>query len=398
VKAVIDNASKIAIQIENQVTATFRIVTPMFLGGANHEADEIRPSSVKGILRFWWRATNWSYYQKNATDEANALRKLHDEEARLFGSAANDGKGGQGVFLLSVRSDGIKIGKPDINQFSPLHYMAGQGVVFQKDASKDRNALLSGKFSVNLRFRDSTSNDQRYSIVKALQVFGLVGGMGSRVRRGFGSVALLEIKGLSGNIWPQTVADYQKTLRSLFDGESKQVPPFTAFSSQGKVMFTQEVSDPIKVIELIGKEMALYRSYGKDGKVFATKKFTGYDSERTFIGDHDEMQNAAQGKAVTTAPKRLIFGIPHNYFFSSVKKSAQIQKTSGKLERRASPLMVHIHPIGNQYIGVILLMRSTFLPQGEKVLIGRSEIPVQEDWGVIEHFMQRPAFTEGAKV
>ncbi|HPU57120.1 MAG TPA: type III-B CRISPR module RAMP protein Cmr1, partial [Verrucomicrobiota bacterium] len=42
------------------LTATYRIVTPMFLGGANPESQaELRISSIKGALRFWWRALMW---------------------------------------------------------------------------------------------------------------------------------------------------------------------------------------------------------------------------------------------------------------------------------------------------------------------------------------------------
>ena len=83
--------------------ATFRIVTPMFLGGADQESDTgIRPPSVKGALRFWWRALNWGRFRaETETDEA-ALGDLHKEEARLFGSAADDNGGGQGTFLLRV--------------------------------------------------------------------------------------------------------------------------------------------------------------------------------------------------------------------------------------------------------------------------------------------------------
>jgi CRISPR-associated protein Cmr1 len=33
------------------------VVTPMFLGGANNLEAELRVPSIKGMLRFWWRAT-----------------------------------------------------------------------------------------------------------------------------------------------------------------------------------------------------------------------------------------------------------------------------------------------------------------------------------------------------
>lgn len=63
----------------------------MFLGGAHHEAESIRPPSVKGALRFWWRALNWERVrQKTEADESladkeskdiAALKRLHDEES-----------------------------------------------------------------------------------------------------------------------------------------------------------------------------------------------------------------------------------------------------------------------------------------------------------------------------
>ena len=34
------------------------IVTPLFLGGADPNKAELRAPSIKGALRFWWRALN----------------------------------------------------------------------------------------------------------------------------------------------------------------------------------------------------------------------------------------------------------------------------------------------------------------------------------------------------
>ena len=33
-------------------------VTPMFMYGADGKTPELRPASVKGVMRFWWRAIN----------------------------------------------------------------------------------------------------------------------------------------------------------------------------------------------------------------------------------------------------------------------------------------------------------------------------------------------------
>jgi len=86
------------------ITATYRIVTPMFLGDADQNATEIRPPSVKGALRFWWRALNWGRIRGQCGNDAEALRQLHKEEANLFGAAAEDNKSyGQARFMLRLK-------------------------------------------------------------------------------------------------------------------------------------------------------------------------------------------------------------------------------------------------------------------------------------------------------
>lgn len=74
------------------IQATYRIVTPMFIGDAEQNATGIAPQSVKGALRFWWRALMWGEIRSQDqfnTDE-KALRELHEQEAKLFGIAMDE--------------------------------------------------------------------------------------------------------------------------------------------------------------------------------------------------------------------------------------------------------------------------------------------------------------------
>ncbi len=81
-----------------KLTATYRIVTPLFLGGADQKATDIRPPSVKGALRFWWRALNWGRIRSECQNDADALCELNQHEADLFGAAAVDKtEWGQGI-------------------------------------------------------------------------------------------------------------------------------------------------------------------------------------------------------------------------------------------------------------------------------------------------------------
>lgn len=102
------------------IEASFEIVTPMFIGGADpSDSPELRPPSIKGALRFWWRALQWGMcLEKTASHEA-ALNELHRQEVALFGRAAkSEYVGGQGVFLLKLKdnhSKGIESSWPTNN-------------------------------------------------------------------------------------------------------------------------------------------------------------------------------------------------------------------------------------------------------------------------------------------
>ena len=58
--------------------ATYQVTTPLFLGGAKPEdSAELRPPSIKGLLRFWFRAIVWPRLQN--------WEKVQDLENKIFG-------------------------------------------------------------------------------------------------------------------------------------------------------------------------------------------------------------------------------------------------------------------------------------------------------------------------
>lgn len=64
----------------NFVELKLETVTPVFLAGANQREVEVRSPSIKGVLRWWWRASEGHRFSSPAT--------LAEAEAHLFGSAA----------------------------------------------------------------------------------------------------------------------------------------------------------------------------------------------------------------------------------------------------------------------------------------------------------------------
>lgn len=76
------------------LTFTCKIITPMFLAGADGQTPELRAASIKGALRFWWRACHghlkldsevWRNPDKNKRDDVRlAFPGLRGQETAIL--------------------------------------------------------------------------------------------------------------------------------------------------------------------------------------------------------------------------------------------------------------------------------------------------------------------------
>lgn len=379
----------------------FQIVTPMFLGGADQKAEGIRPASIKGALRFWWRALNWARcWQASGQNDVQALRLLHSEEARLFGLAAGwdeatkKTSGGQGVFLMQVAAvQTQKIEQP----FSPMThgqlYLLGMGLATFKEGGKClRNALQrGGTFTLKLIFHPQAKDGDVQQVKDAVRAFGLLGALGSRARHGLGSVASVESAALNRAEYIKAVQDLLKPTL-LASGEA----PFTAFSARSRVDVSATGNDALKLLDAVGREQQLYRSFGRNGQIGhgPIHENRMVKVNPIFREDHDLIFNVIKGTPPNQAPKRVVFGLPHNYFFSSTKGKADVNYApEGNDGRRASPLLLHMHPLGDAgFVAVHVLMPAQFLPAGGQIRIkvGASfNVPVAPDWQILRNYLNR---------
>lgn len=375
--------------------ARFCIVTPMFLGDADQKASSIRPPSLKGALRFWWRALNWSGFLKQANqNEAAALQAMHKEEARLFGATAADNAGGQGVFLLTIAKDETgDVQQPFSSNQLAIRYLLGMGLT-NKD--KPRNALKpDGTFRAELLFRPKTSASDQKSVADALYAFGLLGALGSRARHGMGSVSLTGWEGKETRTVPKTEEEYKKAIQTLLGPKAEQanvLPPFTAFSQKTEVWVSAKDKSPMRLLSIVGEQQMLYRSYGKDNCVL------NREAERNFADDHDLIMDATNGKRIEKAPRRVVFGLPHNYRFSNGAQAAVNYAPKDQDARRSSPLILHIHKLADeQFLAVHALLPALFLPSQAKIRVktrGSVEVPVKVDWSILQNYLARKSFTQ----
>lgn len=387
------------LKLPTTITATYKIITPMFIGDAEQQATTISPQSFKGALRFWWRALAWGRIREASSSDEEALKELHHQEAVLFGSSANNPKDeknntyGKGQFAIKIEQpEKLKVKSagsvhPELKKYSASRYL-GYGVI---EAFASRNkGIEAGQlvrdcidenqyFSVSLIVEGNDRIDEMSNILKLI---GLLGGLGSKARKGFGSINLtkLTVSGVTETQWepPQSFEEYQTIVQQLLKRVvGCEMPPFSALSSKAFIEKTVNRQAAYEVLENYGKAMMLYRSWGKNGKVLDD------DAERNFKDDHDWSKSPNNFKP-NFHPDRVIFGLPHNY--GKIQVGRDLKKQYG---RRASPLFFHVQQIGNEFIGVAYILRSQFLPANEGIKADKNTVPQNINWDILQkNFLQ----------
>ncbi|SEH05254.1 type III-B CRISPR module RAMP protein Cmr1 [Candidatus Venteria ishoeyi] len=304
----------------DKIIAAYQIVTPMFLGDAEQGLAPVNSMSFKGLMRFWWRALNWRRVDGNSSEEQ--LKDLHRAEAQLFGTANHQHypDNGQSLFILQVKHHCRQTcsGKNYPAPYKSQSAYLGFGL-FKMGEHKDRDAWDKHKhaFTVSLILSPHISTEQSAQLLEVLQAIGLWGSLGSRSRNGFGSIALASLtqNSQSLDVDIKDSMDYDNKIEALLNLHRQQrgLPPYTALSRDVKFTTSKKYyPDAISAHNAIGQ--AYYNLRGKDGTV--------------------------------SRPERVVFGLP------LAKQDTE--------NRRASPLFIHIHPVGKQFVILLLYIPAKF--------------------------------------
>jgi CRISPR-associated protein Cmr6 len=203
-------------------TATLELVTPAFLAGADHSNStgcDLRPATLRGLLRWWWRTLHAGYLtaEELATFEAavwgdtvaGGAARVQFAATRAVGPTLfnfkdrfepradfkrahgladrPDNKTTQGLFYLAYGMDEVSRGQPKRRFFL--------------DAGSAWEARVLARPSLWFRDRETATRPERRSegvpltatdvaaqVEAALWLLGRFGGVGSKARKGFGSL------------------------------------------------------------------------------------------------------------------------------------------------------------------------------------------------------------------
>lgn len=325
----------------------------------------IRVPSLRGVLEFWHRSLLGHLC---ADPEA-----IYAQQARIFGST----DGGQGLTLrVAGKPSMLEPGELRFDRDTQALLYLGYGPLqlrkieagnstksvvtsYNSEHAKDAIPIGQGerpRFSFIARGR----KPQLDALRKALILLHLFGGVGSRSRRGWGSVEVC------GDLIPlpeeDVVAWIQRTLGEVWRPEqpaTKGLPRFSAFSSQTRIYITgiREGDYRVPLLEF-------YRHFSR---------VRAYPSSRLARDDHEfEVRDAralqtAPRQAIQDVPRRLAFGMPYkpgHYRMWDIEYRGRLkggQSSDGEITRRASPLILKVIRLSEtRHVGVALFLKSSF--------------------------------------
>lgn len=183
---------KVAPKADDRVTEIrrYKLITPLFGGGVEaHKADPItiiRGASVRGQLRFWWRATRGGQF-------GGDLKKMRQAENAIWGSAAKKGDENSEPSKVQVLIEEWTDGKGDSPfQGSDAHPYVAFPLQPKQEEAKAGMKTLEVKVDVTFALSISYPKDIQEDVQSALWAWETFGGIGGRTRRGFGALQLEE--------------------------------------------------------------------------------------------------------------------------------------------------------------------------------------------------------------
>lgn len=378
----------------------YTLITPLMGGGAASGSWDpvttIRAPQIRGMLRYWWRATQCGRF---SSLEAMAL-----EESKIWGSAARSSSSGKKHFPHPSDVSGpshvqiIAYEPRRIARTSAIHGMSEQGTTLYdgsnikqewRDIAYAAFPLQGGKgkpagqVKEHIRFTLMISYPEIYKndIQSALWAWETFGGMGARTRRGFGALKLEKVNGEKATL--PKVEDVEKWLREKFDAYVVSCPEGkSCVCTQGVPHLDKTmIEEPYRLF--LDKNV---RGVGKN----QPKQVQGYDNAKlawgvliTSLKDFRQWRTKKKSKwpekamidylikkrtnhraSKPSVPKfpRAAFGLPIVFEFKGDKHRVPPSSTlrGSKIERLASPLILKpLACAGDSYIGLACILSGT---------------------------------------
>jgi CRISPR-associated protein Cmr1 len=338
------------------LTREYTVITPIFGGGAQVRTTDpyiIRGPSIRGHLRFWWRATRGGAFNGDLA----AMRK---REGEIWGAAAGDG--GQAskvtisVEVLNAGEDVFPFTMRPGKSFADNHAEIAPGyAAFPLQPNNQDRTIRSLCKDVEFELTFSYPPALDADVKAALWAWETFGGIGGRTRRGFGAIQPKE------PLLPYTGQPEQWIRTSLASLVALGVPP------SGIPHLTPNLDFVCKP----GSWRQLIESYQK----FRQSRNPGNERNRpgrSHWPEPDEIRRLTGRSApkhaipLSTTKKfpRAQFGLPIIFHFKDREDPQDTSLEGADSDRMASQLILRPIQFGGKTYQLALILKGPRLPPG----------------------------------
>lgn len=363
----------------------YSVITPIFGGGVHPgESDPltvVRGSSIRGQLRFWWRASRGG----EAGASVQAMRQAEDE---VWGRASTRDGEGPSCVQIAVRVE--QAGEPDSPFFvdqngrtrvganwDALAYAAFplQPPADEAYPGMETKAVRRGVvFTLTISFPAACQAD----VAAALWAWETFGGIGARTRRGFGALRCTHIDGQPVPPLPTSVPQIEHWLHQQLQVHvsAGAWPPDVPHLSHG-VRF--KVRPPQGQLAAWRGLIESLRSFRQQRNPGTPPKPAGRSRwpEPTAIRHRLHIVHPTHGVPIPNPPvdkfPRAAFGLPIIFHFigHGEPSDTTLEGAQSHRQRLASPLILRPLACGvNQAVGLALILDAPRVPPGGIVLEG----------------------------
>lgn len=325
------------------INVNLKVITPLFLHGADGKTPEIRPASIKGIIRYWWRAAR-------SENDIDNLRKI---ESSIFGGAGEDY--GRSPVTLRVSSNA----RPGYNYYFDDYKNPGLRYLFYSFFLGDNRACGYFDADTDFKLRLSTvdnKSDKLRQAASALWLAVYFGGFGMRSRRG------------AGNLSAYYIEDESKIISDDIDFIPKNINNATDL----KDWLLRNYKSASSIICDCGGTMKYSNLHGARLIIIEPAK-SSWNECLNYIGEKYMDFRRDKSKLSQRAP----MGLP-------ITGVRIISKDS--YNRSASRLFLKVLKINDLYFSYILSLKGEILPRNCKIEVKGKELNIPDD-SIITRFI-----------
>ncbi len=355
-------------------TVSFELeaITPLFLSGNDQNAVELRAASIRGQLRYWYRALLGGL-------GVTQPKQLHEQESQVFGKE----ECGSPV-LIRVKDIRWADRRIKQNRELDLGYDKAKKVTrrpgltyllysTQLGGNERPYADVGTTFTLEL----SSFNKEAEKVLKlaacALWCWTHFGGLGTRARRGGGDLQVKKVRDderVLKDLPVFTLADVNslEALKGHLENGLKKVCHLVAELNaltprplSGSVEFPilhPDYADIWIIRSTWSDALGAMEHAGKQFQQFRQKRSPDFPSVLDYLhkGDQPTLERPA-------------FGLPLQFRYRSAPDKQAMVETQ-HFTRRASPLLFRFLRLEGGKIALVLIhFKSSFLPSGEKLKI-----------------------------